>query len=328
MKTITMKKNVFKLAVAALVFFLGVNVVNAQEVEDNNYVVATDVITHHTVGRTLGFYVEPDAVYNPNYTAGGEWVLNPSSGWTWSFSDNDATLAPADNFVEISGLTVGNWLISVFETNENIACDGDEVTETVVILPEPTMVVNEDGIEFGVQCGNLEDHTISFSLTAATLADDRISAQWRLKQFPITIDGGTGDPIEGDQDGEDVVFLWDKFDESPQIIGGEEWTMEETTAFVGDGNTAPALAEYTLSMTRDYNLPGGEVAYLYRWVIELVEDDGINDRISRKSDYIDNGLAVSPDNFTVYGTAGTIDIYVVRAPETGPIYHIPNSFGN
>ncbi len=320
------KKSVLKLATAALVFLFAANVVNAQ-VEDDNYVEIDEVITHHTVGRTLGFYVEPDAAYNPNYTAGGLWTLNPKSGWTWSYSDAEANLDPVDNYVQITDLAVGNWMIEVFETNDDLDCDGGVVDERVVILPAPTMEVNAGAVGFGDECGDLEDHTISFSLTAATLANDLISAQWRLKTYPVTIDA-SGDP-ELDLDSEAIeVFLWNKFDESPQTIGGQDWTMTENSSFVGDGTNPPALAAYTLSMTRDYNLPGGNDAYLYRWEIELGEDDGINDRISRKSDYIDSDLAINTDDYTIYGTAGTIDIYVVRAPVTGPIYHIPNAFGN
>ena len=325
MKTIT-KKNVLKLATAALVFLFAANVVNAQ-VEDNNYANATGEITHHTVGKALGFWVEPDATYNPDYVSPG-WVLNPNSGWSWSFTDGGATIAPADNYVEITGHSVGNWAIEVFETNTALTCDGDPVNETVVILPAPTMAVDAAGVDFGTQCGDITAHTISFSLTAATLANDLISAQWRLREFPVTIDGGTGNPELGAQNGADVEFLWDKFDASPQTIVGEEWTMTENSAFVGNGTDAPALASYTLSMQRDYLLPDGYVAYLYRWEIDPVAGDGVNDRISRKSDYIDNELATNPNDFTAYGTQGTIDIYVLSAPVTGPIYHIPNAFGN
>ena len=324
------KKYFLKLAMTLVVAFIFKGVMG-QDVADGNYVeIATDVVTYHTAGKTLGFYVLPDAFYNPNYNSAGEWALSSQSGWTWTYSGT-GTANATDNYVQITAPGVGNFTITVQETNSLITCDGDEVVETVVILPAPTMEVDAAGaVVFGDQCGALENHEISFNITTEGLANGRVWAQWRLQEFPVIIDLGDGSTSEGAQVGADLVHVWNKGTEAgPVTIEGTEWTMTDNGGFFeGDGTVDPSLAEVTLSMTRNYPLPEGQSAYLYRWVIDPVEGDGVNDRISRKSDYIDNDLVTNPADFSAYGSAGTIDIYIVRAPETGPIYHIPTAFGN
>ena len=54
--------------------------------------------------------------------------------------------------------------------------------------------------------------------------------------------------------------------------------------------------------------------------------NGVNDRISRKSDYLSNPTAAA-DSWTWYDTTTeTVVIKVNPAPVTGPIYHIPNDW--
>lgn len=317
MKTM-IKTNLLKPGATAFLLLLALNVVNAQ-VRDGNYEDVGATVTHHTAGKTVGFYAEPDVFYNPDYVDPG-WALNPSSIWEWQFNGAPAAAhATYANYVEIATPAVGNHTVRVRETTAAAGCEGNWVEQTVVILPEPTMVVDAGGnVDLGDQCGDLSGHTINFNLTAEGLLEGSIWAQWRLRRFPVTIDGATGDPVVGAQDGADEVYEWDKYT-SATTINGVEWTITDNGGFVGNGSDAPQLASLTLSMTRDYPVVGN--AYLYRWVIDPGEGDGLNDRISRKSDYIDGGTSV-------YGTDGEIEIYVIRAPQTGPIYHIPNDFGN
>ncbi len=326
MKTMT-KKYFLKLAMTLVVAFIFTGVMG-QDLEDGNYVeIETSVITYHTADKTLGFYVKPDATYNPDYTSASGWTLSSQSGWEWTYSGT-GTVTESANHVEIEDPGVGNFTITVKETNSLLVCDGDEVVETVVILPAPTMAFDAGGVDLGDQCGDLADHEISFDITAEGLANGLIWAQWRLQEYPVVIDFGDGTTSLGAQIGSDEVYVWNKGTATdPVDINGYNWTMTDDGGFFdGDVTDDPALSELTLSMTRNYTLPAGHNGYLYRWVIGT--DDGVNDRISRKSDYIDNDLVNNPENFTAYGTEGTIDIYVMRAPETGPIYHIPNSFGN
>lgn len=276
-----------------------------------------------TENTTVGLYAEPDGAYNPNYDAGNGWALNPNAVWTWTLgtlttTGNSGTPA---NYVELDGAAAGNYAVNVVESNTSLpgTCVDAGIDHTIVFLPEPTMVVGAGANAFGAVCGPLTAHQVTFDIAAATLANDFLSIQWRLTEYEVTIDGGTGNPVVGAPVAASTVHLWDKFATSPQTIGGESWALTDDGSFNADGVAAPALSALELSMSRDYTNAGGEIAYLYRWEIATADGDGVSDRISRKSQYIDAGTGI-------YGTDGTIDIYIVNAPTTGPIYHIPNNF--
>lgn len=322
------KQNLLKLALLsiAMMVFTG----TWAQVSDGNYVDATGVVTMHTQGKTVGLYAEPDAAYNPDYV-GPAWTLSGKARWTWTYpggltGTSASGAAVNTNYVEFDGTAVvGNYDINVVESNTDIPCADAGIDHTLVILPQPTMAVTATGSAWGAVCGDILGHVVNFNLQSGLLASDFILAQWRLLEYEVTIDGGTGDPVIGGAPVATTVYTWNKFLASPQEIpaaSGFNWTMTAGAGvFNADGVGAPLLNDYTLSLTRDYTNAGGEIAYLYRWEIATASGDGINDRISRKSDYIDGGTSV-------YGTDGTIDIYVVDSPTTGPIYHIPNAFGN
>jgi len=321
MKRSTLSK--LALTLVAAFVFVGANaqVVNTDYSE--NATAAAGGITMHTTGKAVGLYAMPDLAYSPNYVTPG-FVLNPTSTWAWTtagLTQNANTGTPA-NYVEINGAAVGNYAISVVEGNTTTGCvDATPTTHTLVFLPAPTMAVNAGASAFGAVCGPINGHTVSFSLTAAPFATNAVFAQWSLKEYEVTIDGATGNAVVGAVPVATTVHQWNKFAASPQTIGAQSWSMVDGGGFNADGVAAPALSAHALSMTRDYTNTGGEIAYLYRWEISTADGDGISDRISRKSEYIAAGTGI-------YGTDGTIDIYIVNAPTTGPIYHIPNSFGN
>lgn len=320
------KQNLLKLAftMVAMLVVMGAMAQVAGLNYTENATADAGEITMHTTARAVGLYVEPDASYNPNYVAPG-WVLNPDALWTWTLGTLTTTVnsgTPA-NYVEIVGATPGNYAISVVESNSSLpgTCVDGGTTHTIVFLPAPTMTVNAGANAFGTNCGALTARLVSFNLNAAPFATNYISAQWRLLEYEVTIDGATGDPVIGGAPVATSVHVWNKSLTSPQTIGLQSWTMADGGGFNADGVAAPALSAHTLSMTRDYTNTGGEIAYLYRWEIATASGDGVSDRISRKSELIAGGTGI-------YGTNGTIDIYVVNAPQTGPIFHVPNSFGN
>ena len=326
------KQNLLKLAFTMLAMVIMTGAM--AQVEEGDYSEnATDNaggITMHTLGQDVGLYVEPDAAYNPDYNAGDGWVLNPLSTWTWTLdvagpealTETVNSGTPA-NYVELNSPSViGNYEINVAEGNTTTGCTDPAGTDHIIVyLPAPTMAVDAStGVAWGAGCGDVTAHTVTFDLTAAELANDAIWAQWRLEEYEVTIEGATGNPVPGATPVSTTVLTWDKFTATTEI-NGNDWTITDDGSFNADGAAAPALSNHTLSMSRDYTNAGGEIAYLYRWVISTGDGDGVNDRISRKSEYIDGGTGI-------YGTDGTIDIYIVNAPTTGPIYHVPNSYGN
>ena len=319
------KQNLLKLAFTMLAMVIMTGAM--AQVANDDYEEATvgaSAITMQTENTTVGLYAEPDASYNPNYVT-PNWELNPNAVWTWTHTGLTATGnsgTPA-NYVELGGAAAGNYPVKVVESNSSLpgTCVDAGTNHTIVFLPEPTMVVGDGANAFGAVCGPLNNHKVTFNIEAATLANDAVSIQWRLTEYEVTIDGGTGNPVIGAVAAGPTVYLWDKlFATSPQTIGGESWALTDDGSFNADGVAAPALSALELSMTRDYTNAGTKIAYLYRWEIATANNDGVSDRISRKSQYIDKESGI-------YGTDGTIDIYIVNAPTTGPIYHIPNSYG-
>jgi len=323
MKRSTLSK--LALTLVAAFVFVGANA----QVQNADYTEATvtdGAITMHTAGKTLRLYVEPDALYSPDFIAPA-FDINPNSRWTWTYTGlTGAPLtatAAAQNYVEFTNPAVNNYAINVVESNTALpgTCVDAGVDHTLVVLPAPTMAVNAGASAWGTTCGPINGHEVSFSLTAAPFATNAVSAQWRLTEYEVTIDGATGDPVIAGAPSATTVHIWNKFTTSPQTIGLQSWAMVDGGEFRANGTDAPALSNHALSMTRDYTNAGGTIAYLYRWEIATASGDGISDRISRKSEYIAGGTGI-------YGTDGTIDIYIVNAPTTGPIYHIPNFFGN
>jgi len=321
------KQNLLKLAFTMLAMVIMTGAMAQTVFVNDDYEEATaaaSAITMQTENTTVGLYAEPDGAYNPDYNADDGWALNPNAVWTWTLGTLTTTVnsgTPA-NYVELDGAAAGNYPVNVVESNTSLpgTCVDAGIDHTIVFLPEPTMVVGAGANAFGVVCGPLNGHQVTFDIEAAPFATNFVSAQWRLTEYEVTIDGGTGNPVVGGVAAGPTVYLWDKFATSPQNIGGESWALTDDGAFNADGVAAPALSALELSMTRDYTNTGGEIAYLYRWEIITASGDGVSDRISRKSEYIDGGTGI-------YGTDGTIDIYIVNAPTTGPIYHIPNTYG-
>ncbi|PKP38696.1 MAG: hypothetical protein CVT98_04850, partial [Bacteroidetes bacterium HGW-Bacteroidetes-15] len=91
-----------------------------------------------------------------------------------------------------------------------------------------------------------------------------------------------------------------------------------TDAVVGGGNALVRVTDqtYTVDAGRTLGLiaAGTRTQYVYTFT-------GITDNISRKSDYLSGETLYSAGPFT-------FTIIVNPTPATGPIFHIPNDFGN
>ncbi|MDD3568890.1 MAG: hypothetical protein PHT92_10870 [Bacteroidales bacterium] len=321
-------KNLLKLAFTMLAMIVMTGAM--AQVEESQYVEASGT-TYHTTGQPLGLYARPDMSYSPDYRSDAvtPWSLNPNSEWKWVFgtdmSVTDANMIEDwanNNYVEIAAPAVGLYTISVAERNTNTGCaDNTPVSQQVAVFSQPSINFRAaDGVAWGDGCGNITAKTITLDLVAEGLASGLINATWQLQTMPVTIDGATGVHTDGTVDATNS-FSWNKSTTATQTLDGVSWTMTDNGGF--DATLAsPALSTLTLAATLDFELGAGEVAR--KWVFSLV--DGINDRISRKSDYITIAGGGSTSWYT--GTTTDIEIYVVRAPETGPIYHIPNSYNN
>ncbi|PLX10297.1 MAG: hypothetical protein C0597_17005 [Marinilabiliales bacterium] len=159
---------------------------------------------------------------------------------------------------------------------------------------------------------------------------------------PGTIIGADLTVCEGDARLTDVVqlaFTQAAIAGSPSYLASYTIDIDTTatTAFTETFSNAAAVATdaATLGLAQPVdhgdgagfvcltNAGGDKRTTVYTYTIL-----GVNDRISRKSDYLTNSGAL-PTGWSLYDTtAETIAITVNPAPVTGPIYHIGNMWAN
>ena len=338
MKTIT-KKNVLKLAAAALVFLFAANVVNAQFPANAGEYASADEesTTKVTVGKPMPFWVYPDAVYNPDWTvpiASGipAYVTVASitddviSSFAWTTAGDPTRTNENENYVELQWNTLGTHVIAVVESPVGgLACDGDGQDLSVVVIDEPyvkfgfsvSTQLGLDSVMFAA-CGGHED--LQTAIAIAFENDDEenpyhINLGYIVYDVPF--DGATGD------------LDWDNRS-SVVPIGLEVYGQDGTNA---PSEANPIIRDNTESELIPERTYTGIVGFARVYQFELV---GWNAKISRKSDYIslrDGGL--DPDvyeNYVYHNDSGEGDVLLARivvlpAPVTGPIYHIPDSFG-
>ena len=108
----------------------------------------------------------------------------------------------------------------------------------------------------------------------------------------------------------------------------EAWTLGQTTA--------PDVATGTngvFSLKRNFTFTdqtvAGEFATVYTFKLDKASGHGVNDWVSRKSDFIalgkPAGATIAADDAVRYTTDKTIEIWVTKSPKTGPVYHINNN---
>ncbi len=318
MKTITMKKNFLKLAAATLVFFLGVNVVNAQHVGTTvpgtpavDY--ADDGVTYMIEGATIPLYALPDNFYHPDYNpGGGVYSLTEGFTWLWSlvagegltFSQNDAQ----DNYVELTAPaeSAGTYTINVRERAPAAwgGCDdgvGTNLTVNVVAAPS---------VGFG---GNQTVEACSGDGSLPSEINANIAGGWQNYRLAWTLQIHT-------LDNNGLIDLYYDDEDGTNGDGGQKFAVEITIA---SPQAVAASGDHNIMTVSDFNvINGSPTVYTYTLT-------SINDQASRFGDFIaldgdDSDLSL----FTYYDSGETYTVTVYPAPETGPIYHIPDTWSN
>jgi hypothetical protein len=299
MKTNT-KKNFLKLAmtiVASLIFSSAIG-----QVQNPDYgLVSTDGnVSRITVGKTMPFYVQPDATYHPNYNEGNGWALTPDFSWTWT-SPEFLEATPGitsggvlNNYVEITANTVGDYAVTVRERAPAAwgGCeDGTGQTMTISVVPAPLInsysaTIVDDAVSFvgGIfqQCGPITDFRTSVNLTGFS----KFQVKWSLTQRELDVNGNP--------------------------VGLDNVLENEAIELVGADNLTITTESYVIDTGRNLTLIDGNKRT--RYTFEILE---ITDYVSRRSDYLGGA--------TWYGASQTFTVIVNPAPATGPIFHIPNT---
>lgn len=304
-------KNLLKLALT-MVAMLTITAAWAQDdlasaggVHDTNLVYGTpanrDTVT---VGYQSIYIAQPDPVYHGSYNSGGSWALTADFTWVWTFFESDgttpATSGAAADYVSAAGTkaneilvtwpTVGDYVLKVAE-KAPVAFGGcEDQTPSVINIAVVDAPVRNTVPTGTVQyCGDQAAVNIVVNLSGFPAFD----VTWALVQ--------------------------DNIDENGDLIGGSANTLRASAAQrVGTPNfTTRSTADYTLE-SRAFTLVGGErTRYTYTF-------GGINDLYSRKSDYVGGSTTWFPDP----ASDQTYIVIVNPMPATGPIFHVPNNWGN
>ena len=275
---------------------------------------AATAIDSVTVGTTTPYWVEPDAYYHPNFSSTG--ALTAGFVWNWASAPAGPTLSPTNNYVEITWPAApGTYNITVNEEAPVAygGCTSADTNMNVAVIAAPTVTYTAGA---GFISSNIEvcegDGQLSDAIQAALSGINSFQLQWTLQITTLQADHST------------VNDYWDIDKNS---LGAAGYAIERDGA-AGTQDASISAATYTLSKPTDGLFTaivdgGNKSATVYTYTI-----NGVNDKISRKSDYLSNTTAAA-DSWTWYDTtAETITIIVNPAPETGPIYHIPNDWAN
>lgn len=305
-------------ALAVALFFTGL--INAQILTDYLSQATTgETIDTVTVGSTTDYYVYPDLVYSPSYNPATNANLGANEAWTWDLTaaggSTDVTPGGSDaNYIRITWTgTAGQYTVGVDESNTSLSCAGSTTTITVDVIAEPTMAFTaaDGGGVFGSAAAPFAfcegDARLGTDVVQAALTHGMNGSPSFQVQYELTVDtsadGGT---------------TWTNIAGLTQTYSGAAGTQQASTTTTHN-LTLPAGGFVAIAN-------GGGLQRPTRYTYNL---DGINDRITRKCDYITNSAAAA----TAWSWFDTTDqetlvIVVNPTPVTGPIYHISNMWAN
>lgn len=325
------KQNLLKLALVSLAMFVfmgaGAQDATYQQFSRNDQELPDQI----TLGATMPFWVFPSDYFNPDFdpTAPAdeqalhlyiEGQADILSTFTWSVTGGFDLSGFTGNYVEIP-VTVANnfpvggpYTISVFETPAAPwdGCPGVAQTFNFSVVAQPTMSLTTPVADINA-CETDPSLTTAVVATLTGNVAGSLNLQWDYRAYTVLSTWDGSFPV-------DVADI-DDADISAEV--GYVATDYPTEAAPQTGR---AIGANTLVASKDW------VTYLNKVTVYEFELIGVNDKISRKSDYlaiVPAGLDnTAPENYTYYPNGAiTRRIVVKPTPQTGPIYHVPNSWG-
>jgi len=302
-------KNLLKLAFTMLAMIVMTGAMaqdiltTAGDVHDLNLVYGTpanrDTIT---VGYQSKYIAQPDPVYHGSYNTGGTWALTADFTWVWTFfkdggttpatvtTDYVTTAGTKANELLVTWPAVGNYVLKVAEKAPVAfgSCEDSSPSEINIAVVDAPV---RNTVPTGTvqYCGNQASTNIIVNLSGFPAFD----VTWALEQDNIDENGA-------------------------QIVGSVNTLRASAAQRVGTPNfTTRSTFDFTLE-SRAFTLVNGErTRYTYTF-------GGINDLYSRKSDYVGGSTTWFPNP----AADQTYIVIVNPMPATGPIFHVPNNWGN
>jgi hypothetical protein len=309
------------------------------------------------LNKTYKFYAKPDLAFHPNYKAGAtNWGLTANFSWTWTpTTAADVTItaptgAEPANYVQILGKLVGAQKIAVTENAPAGfgGCSGTASNFFLATFPIPSFDVVAAGVtndrDKKICASTIVAATdLKFEYTLASSGTPHVNYLYEVIEGEVTA-GGTIAPKAGstwaDKSSTNVSetfagTTW-SFDQIPTstatpVAGSNGFKLSLTTKLtvptigVADAITGtPALAAYNLIIQKKPVVKTTDpTIVIYR--VTLQQSNGL---ISRNGDYDADGVAgteVFYPGTIAAATNKVAEVYVLKSPSTGPVFHIGNN---
>lgn len=335
MKTNITRRILTAFAVSA--FFVGGVMAQTHQspvLKSDEYADESPAVVQITAGKTLPVYVTPDTYYHPNWdannsTAGADAELTDGFTWTFSASNGNVTLgSQTDNYVVVTaaGAAASTSTVSVYETAPAAygGCDnsGSPSTLDFEVVAIPT--VTAPATSYFKFCDGSAAADGPATISPTINGTSSFNVIWDVMVYNTTVT--------------DTTTATEWYDNSYTALGVAGYHTENVAA---TPDAIAASGAYDLMANASAAIANADfiVRNNERTVYEFVVRD-LNDLVSRKSDFLAlTGTAtgsITDDQYVYYDVAGgaagttnhTVQVVVLPAPSTGPIYHIPALWAN
>ncbi len=315
-------KNLFRILIGSI-FMVAASSAFGQSSPYLQMTAAPNTIDSVTAGVAIPFFVMPDPILNDAFLgiyapASTNVVNNLESSWTWlkgatTPAGTVITQAIANapyvtiNFVDNAA---AHDTILVYETSKAPAgCVGDTSMVIVSVVPAPSFIVSNN------------------ALTDTVYYCDGIAPQ------DLSLDAVTNNGVAGG-------FLKLRFDYRIANLNSAQTAISVTIKSTNDTIVSIPLSNgvnVDLLALYPFEAINGEITeYVFAFdnTLSAATQNGISDRISRKSNFLalTDKTGATNTEYTYYAATASINSHkVVRVfpkPNTGTIYFIPNNFNN
>jgi len=265
--------------------------------------------TYVTVGKTIPLYARPDQYFHPSYDPETGNGITTGFTWNWSVDNGNVTLGGgADNYIEVTGVTAGTSIVSVYEEGPYCS-DATDEDITINVVAEPSVAYSAGINATYEDCQGAATFPGAISVVISG-GYNAFRLAWNLEIKTLTALGADDDFYDTDKT---TVLapngLAEEYDEDgPQSVAASPHTITSVSGGFTTINNQTTVYTYTLQ--------------------------GLNDQASRWGDFLAlaagsgvNGAAAG--DFVYYDTADdVVEITVHPTPETGPIFHIDAGWAN
>ena len=307
------KSTLMKLALTLVAIFIFAGL-NAQILTTYSETQLTQANSYQTTGKAFSLYALPDPIFSPGYVGAANAPIGAQARWTWTYP-GVLTGVPASgavsptNTVNFTVLPVGVHAIDVVESNTLSGCvSATTITQTVNVIAAPAAIVTT------------ADPAQACVLAVPVPASVVIT-------FTENVPNGLGAYAFG------INELIEEIDPSDLLIATPTATHSiydfpvvgvGAKATTGDAGFVAATPSFTFTFNTDALAVSNGHRTRYTYTLVGASDAGGNGIVSNISHKSDFGGAITPYAF---GAKTTYVAIVNPAPNTGPIYHISNSYG-